>query len=315
MPEGGSSIYTDADGYQANIQDILDLLVLRPREFHARLTWADLSNLHLLRAKESSARVGHLTLRPDWVYVTFPARQGSTLFYDGIALEFGDFMLHSRGERLHQRTTAACEWSSIAITPAALSAFGRTLSERAFVAPAVGQFIRPPRANARRLERLHARACTVAEKHLDSMSNREVVRALEQDVVWALMSCLTIGKSESRAGSEKRPDVLPAFEAMLAKEPHRLLRTREICTFLCVSEATLRAKCLLALGMSPVRYQRLRRLKLVRTELLRAKSSSQAAVEEMVVRYGFSSLHRFVTEYWRVYGEMPPIRPLDPSDN
>ena len=76
MPEGGSSIYTDADGYQANIQDILDLLVLRPREFHARLTWADLSNLHLLRAKESSARVGHLTLRPDWVVRDLPGTTG-----------------------------------------------------------------------------------------------------------------------------------------------------------------------------------------------------------------------------------------------
>lgn len=45
MPAGGSSICTDSDGYQASVQDILDLVVLQPRNFHARLTWADLPSL------------------------------------------------------------------------------------------------------------------------------------------------------------------------------------------------------------------------------------------------------------------------------
>jgi AraC-like DNA-binding protein len=315
MPAGGSSISTDADGYQASVQDILDLVVLQPRNFHARLTWADLPSLQLLRAKELSARVGYLTLPPDWVYMVFPARQGSTLLYDGITLAFGDFILHSLGERLHQRTTGACEWASIAITPAALSAFGRALSGKTLVAPAVGQTVRPRRANGRRLERLHARACRAVERNLDSISNREVVRALEQDLIGALISCLANGKVQEDC---HRPDqgyaVLPAFELMLAKEPHRLLATREICVSLGISETKFRAVCSVALGMSPSRYQRLRRLKLVRAELLRAKSSAKSAVEETVVRYGFSSLNGFITEYWGAYGEMPPIRPLDPTD-
>lgn len=314
MPEGGSSIFTDANGYQAVMQDILDLLVLQPRAFHARLTWADLPNLQLLRAKEASARVGFMRLPSNRVFVTFPTRPGSALLYGGAVLEAGDLMLHSRGELLHQRTIAGCEWGSIAITPAALSEFGRTLSGQKLVAPGVGQFVHPRRADGRRLERLHARVCRMVERNLDSIANREVVRALEQDLIWALISCLANGKTEKDPrGSEKRPDVLPAFEAMLAKAPHKLLRTLGICTSLGVSEATLRAKCSLALGMSPGRYQRLRRLKLIRTELLQAKSNSAATLEEAVTSYGFPSLNRFVTEYWRVYGEMPPIRPLEPA--
>jgi hypothetical protein len=114
MPEGGSSISTDADGYQAVIQDTLDLLVLEPRAFQARLTWADLPNLQLLRAKEASARVGFMRLPWDQMFVTFPTQRDSTLLYTHAVLEFGDLMLRSRGEHLHQRTTAACEWASIA---------------------------------------------------------------------------------------------------------------------------------------------------------------------------------------------------------
>jgi len=52
------------------------------------------------------------------------------LHYDDIALQFGDLMLHCRGEFLHQRT-------SVAITWAAPSKFGRTLAGRTRTAPAV----------------------------------------------------------------------------------------------------------------------------------------------------------------------------------
>ena len=315
MPEGGSSIFTDAHGYQACIQDILDLVVLQPREFYARLTWADLSNLQLLRAKEVSVRIGFMRLPSDRVFVTFPAQSDSALFYGSRWLRFGDLMLHSRGERLHQRTTAACEWASISIAPATLSAFGRSLSERHLVAPAAAQVVRPRRVDGRRLERLHARVCRTVERNLDSLYNREVVRAVEQDLISVLISCLAHGEvQQDRSRSDHRIKVLAAFEDILALEPHKLLRSREICAALGISESTLKAACMGTLGMSPGRYQRLRRLKRIRAELLRAKSSPKERIEDTIIRYGFSQLHRFVTEYWSFYGEMPPIRPLDRAD-
>ena len=313
MPECGSSIFTDADGYQTRIQDILDLVVLQPRKFYARLTWADLPNLQLLRAREVSVRVGFMTLPSDRVFVTFPSRPDSALLYGNVWLQFGDLMLHSRGERLHQRTTAACEWALVSIAPATLSAFGRSLSERHLVAPAATQVVRPRRADGRRLERLHARVCRVVERNLDSLSNREVVRALEQDLIWALISCLAHGKVQK--DHSRSDQVLSAFEDILAIEPHKLLRSREVCAALGISEATLKAACTRTLGMSPGRYQRLRRLKLIRAELVRAKSSPKERIEDTITRYGFSHLDRFVTEYWRFYGEMPPIRPLDRADD
>ena len=254
-----------------------------------------------------------MRLPPDRVFVTFPARSDSALLYGSSWLQFGDLMLHSRGERLHQRTTAACEWASVSIAPATLSAFGRTLSERHLVAPAAAQVVRPRRGDGRRLERLHARICRIVERNLNSLSNREVVRALEQDLISALISCLAHGEvQKDRSRSDHRIKVLAAFEDILAKEPHKLLRSREVCGALGISEATLKTACMRTLGMSPGRYQRLRRLKLIRAELVRAKSSPKEHIEDTIVRYGFSQLHRFVTEYWRFYGEMPPIRPLEP---
>ena len=42
LSAAGSSIFTDADGYQASLRDMLDLLVLNPQSFHAHLTWVEL---------------------------------------------------------------------------------------------------------------------------------------------------------------------------------------------------------------------------------------------------------------------------------
>src|SRR4051794_37397434 len=98
MPASGSSIFTDADGYQANLQDILDLLPLCPRNFHARLTWIELSTLNLLRAEEASSRLAYVKLPADRIFFVFPLDADSSLVCSGTELEFGGIMLHAPGE-------------------------------------------------------------------------------------------------------------------------------------------------------------------------------------------------------------------------
>ena len=78
MPAGGSSIFTDVDGYQANLRDIMDLLVPEPRLFHARLAWVELSHLGLLRAAETSPRVAYVTLPAELAFVTFSTNREVT---------------------------------------------------------------------------------------------------------------------------------------------------------------------------------------------------------------------------------------------
>jgi len=306
MPASGSCIFTDADGYQASLQEMLDLLVMRPREFRARLTWVELPQLRLLRAQEASPRVAYVSLPPEPVYVIFPTQRGLPLICNGTELQFGDFMLHSRGERLHQRTVAASRWGSIALTPALLSAFGRTIMGQDLVPPPVGRILRPLPADRLRLLRLHAQAGRIAETNLRHLSHPEVARALEQDLIWALATCLATGEPlDDPTVRRGQARILVQFEAVLAAaHPGRRPRMPEICSAIGVSDRTLRACCAKLLGMSPDRYQRLRRLKLVRADLLRG-DPEEVSIAEATKRYGFANLHRFVTEYRNAYGEMP----------
>jgi AraC-like DNA-binding protein len=312
MPDGGSSMFTHAGGYQSQLQDIIDLLVPQPRDFCARLTWLDLAELRLLRARETTPRVGFMRLPADLVFVIFPTRKDSVLVYGEATLRFGDIMVHAPGERRHQRTTAPCEWAAAALTPATLRAFGRTLAGQALAAPRAGRIMRPPRAESRQLLRLHAQAGRVAEKHLDRVANPEVARALEQELMLSLMGCLAFGMAQdSTRGSQRMTAILMSFEALLTAHPSRLLRTRDICSALNVSEVTLRAACAQGLGMSPGHYQRLRRLRLARAALLRDKPATDGTIQQTLQCWGFTNLHRFVMEYWRFFGEMPPVPPRD----
>ncbi len=153
------------------------------------------------------------------------------------------------------------------------------------------------------------------ETRLERIAHAEVVRALEQDLILALVNCLANGTAqEDRAAWRRKNDPLLSLETLLAAQSHRLLRTSEICSGLGISEKILRTSCLRALGMSPGRYQRLRRLKLVRAELLRARPAAKCRMEGVVTRYGFSDLHHFVAEYWQYYGEMPPVPPRNSID-
>jgi AraC-like DNA-binding protein len=309
MPAGGSSIFTDVDGYQANLRDMMDLLVPAPRLFHAGLTWVDLSHLGLLRAEEASARVAYVTLPAGLVFVTFPTKRDSPLICDGAVLQFGEIMLHGCGDRLHQRTTGASSWGSISMARATLMTYGRTIADRSLSLPRVRQRLRPLAKDRDFLLRLHAQAGRMADRALDRFGHEQVVRALEQDLILALVKCLSDGDRNDVADTGREvPSISVRFEAMLATNPYQLLRVIDICDAIGITAQGLKAFCSKALGMSAHRYQRLRRLKRVRAELLRVDRIPSTAVE-VLGRYGFADIHRFIAEYWNAYGEVPPLPP------
>ena len=288
MPASGSSIFTDADSYQASLQDMLHLLVLRPSEFHARLTWVELPALRLVQAQETSARTAYVVLSPDRVFVSFVTRKDSLLICDGTKLQFGDLVFHGLGERLHQRTTAASQWGLISMTPATMMAFGTTIADHSLRPPAAARIHRPLPADRRRLLLLHARAGRIAETNLDRIRHREVARALEQDLILAVITCLATGAvQEDRPIRHQHGGILVRFEEALTAYPDRRLTLPEICGAIGVSQHMLRTCCLELLGMDPARYLHLRNLERIRLALLRTDTIPEGTTE-VTKRYGFA---------------------------
>jgi len=314
MEGSGSVLFTDADAYQANLPAATRLLVTRAGEFRARLTRVELADLHLVHARETVSRIAYLTPSPQWVFIDFPAHRASSLICGGIQLQMGDFTFRGLGERLHQRTAAATTWGSIALTPAALRAYGKTLAGRDIIPPSCGEILHPPAADRRQLLRLHAEAVRIAETKLNHIGHSEVARAVDQDLIWALLTCLTTG--ERRGDSTVRragASVMVQFEEALMARPGRPLHVSEIRDTIGVSEHLLETSCLEVLGMGPAQYLRLRILDEVRRALVHADPAGESDAK-VTKRFGFADLGHFLTEFQSAFGDLPHINPRHPVD-
>lgn len=152
---------------------------------------------------------------------------------------------------------------------------------------------------------LHAQACRLAETRPKIIANPEVARAVEQAIIYALMTCLQTTRAAGKGLAAARHErIMIQFEEVLAEHLSQPLCLRELCGLIGVTERTLRLCCTEFLGVSPSRYVLLRRLKQARITL-RAADPATASVAEIARACGFSELGRFAGVYQTAFGEPP----------
>ena len=306
MAENGTATFANPDDYQAGIGDAgVNLIVTGGGDFNARLTWLHLRRFHVLRACENLSRIAFISLSPAQVFVSFPTSQGPPLTYSGLRLQFGDVVFHSRGERTHQRTSGESQWGLISLPPEQLAACGKALTGSKITAPPIGRVLRPSRSSAARLLRLHSSVCRLAETRHKLIANPEVARALEQELLHALVNCLTADAAGGNLKTKRHhADIMVRFEDALTAHTGPRPNMPSLCSAIGVPERTLRVCCTEFLGMSPTRYLLLRRLNMARSALWRANPAS-ASVAEIARIHQFMEPGRFAVTYRAIFGEMP----------
>ncbi|MGY3584108.1 AraC-like DNA-binding protein [Bradyrhizobium sp. USDA 4341] len=306
MAEHGTATFASPEDYSAAIGAArLSLFVTAGGDFNGRLTWLNLGGLHVLRGRENLPRIGFLVLPPAQAIISFPASGESSFAYCGLGLDFGDVVFHGLGERAHQRTDAEGVWGLISLPPEQFAACSRALTGQSIRPPSQGQVTRPARDAAKGLLGLFSKVCRLAETNRALIANPEVARALEQELLHALVNCLTTGATaESPRRRRRHTDVMIRFEEALAarSEPH--LNVSQLSAAIGVPERTLRQCCAEFLGMSPTRYYLLRRLNMARAAL-RCADPKTASVAAIARDHQFVELGRFAVAYRAVFGEMP----------
>ena len=127
MAENGTATFVNPDDYQSGIGSVsskgasVHFIVTGGGDFRARLTWLNLRRLRVLRGSENLPSIAYISLPPERVVVLFPTST-ATLIWGGLELRLGDFVLHGRGERTHQRTPGEGNWGLISLPPDQLSA-------------------------------------------------------------------------------------------------------------------------------------------------------------------------------------------------
>jgi AraC-like DNA-binding protein len=305
MSNSGTANFADPDGYECAFGGThVQLTVTGRGDFIARLTWLNLRHLKVLRGCEELPRIAYLSLPRTRTFVSFPTDEGP-LIWNGLALQLGDIVFHSRGERMYQRTTGEGRWGLISLPAPQLALYSNALSGRKIVAPPIGRVLRPQRNIAAHLLRLHTKACRLAETTDNLTEQPDIAKALEREMLHALVDCLAVDDVRGNwLKRQRHTNIMVRFENALAAHPGRQPAISELCSAVGVPERTLRMCCAEFLGMSPTKYVLLRRLNMVRSALRHADPET-ASVAEIARSYEFSELGRFAVTYRRIFGEMP----------
>jgi AraC-like DNA-binding protein len=255
--------------------------------------------LTLVVVDEAAPRIAFLTLAPARTFFSFPMR-GNT-GWNGVRLRRGDFVVHGSGGTLHQLANGGTRWGLVSVGVKDLAANQRTLLGASLAQVQGAQFVR---SSGRNVLRLHAQACRLAATKPDIMSHREVTRGLEHDLLYALVNVTDEGRAKMfSAGGAEHAEVMVGFERALAAQPHGQSLS-ELCASAGVSDHTLRLCCREFLGVSPLRYARLRRLNSARAALANGDNEGRN-LAALGKAHGFAKAGQFVAAYRALFGESP----------
>jgi AraC-like DNA-binding protein len=305
LPATSPILISDSHGYLANFAGaLIDVCFTGPGQFAARQTQAQLPHIWLTDIGEVLPRVARLFFAAKRTVALFATDADPEQFCDGVKLGRWDVMLlHGCDRPVHHRTQGPSNWGLIAADQTAFIAHCQALNGSDSGLPRQRQILRPTWSAAARLRQLHAKICDLASRTPSIMLHSEAARALENEVLHALVNCLA-GGGDHIPSPRRHIEIIDAFERILTLRLSEPLTVAGMCAEIGVPERTLRACCIKILGMSPSRYLRLRRLNMVRAALQCAKPMP-GTISTYAKRYGFSELGRFATFYRQTFGEAP----------
>ena len=209
----------------------ISLIVTAPGRFRADLTRIDLHQLWMQRSRELLPRIAHSAVRGDRNVIFFLADTNqASIYHTGIEIQPGHIVFDRRGAEHHHRSSSACYWGSMSLTPDDLAAAGQAVAGYDLIAPKVTRMIRPPDNLMSRLLRLHETAGHLAANVPDLLAHPEVSKAIEQELVLMMARCLTEGlkAADANVGHQRLP-VMRRFEQVLEANQGKPIYLAEIC--------------------------------------------------------------------------------------
>jgi AraC-like DNA-binding protein len=255
--------------------------------------------------EESGPLVRQLELRPQRVHISFLMLPQPLVIGDGIEIPFNSVVRHGNNCRYYERSAGPLQWGEVSLPADAFVLAGIALGDCDLTPPSNAVIVHPELPAMRTLRKLCAAVADLAEDAPVLLANSELARGLEQTLIRTIVGCLSPHDiSVSTAAQWRHRRIMNRFHQILDANPDRALFLPEICAALHVPERTLRLCCHEMLGMGPIRYLRLRRMRLAHRALRRARPDT-TSVTEVASRFGFWHFGRFATTYRSLFGEAP----------
>lgn len=305
MPSSSVRTFTEAADYAAGIRAAnIDMTALGRGNFRAKLVQVTLPNLWMQRFSETLPRIARTATSAARAIVVFPTSPRSVHVWGGREMPWGTLYRVGVGQEIFQRCGEFAETGSMSLQAESFSATVAAITHRDVRLRSSSLTVKPPPAAMARLYHLHSAAGALAESDPAILENAATAHSLEQELVFAMVSCVTEPAAEDSLALRHHQTILRAFRALIEANVGTPLYLPEICMALGVSNRTLQRCCLEQLGISPLRYLMLRRMHMVRRALTAAEPSP-GIITATATRYGFWELGRFSVSYRHIFGELP----------
>jgi len=297
--------FNDPHAYTAAVLTAdMQLFPTAKGDFRAELTQVVLNQLRMQRFEENLPRVHTGAVRRERKVFTFLTADQPEVSNRGRVFSVGEICADDY-ELQHVRTGGSYRLGAASLIPEDFAGSCKAIVGCELDADRGSRFIRPPPNVMGRFLRLHEMVGSLANAAPELFQLPEVVRSLDQQLIHALVRCVTDGSvSPSSSGKLRNQVIVARLEEFLEANLNTPLYLTEICAAVGAAERTIRHACEEYLGMGPIRYLTLRRMHLVRRALSRA-DSSMATVTQIATDHGFWELGRFAVAYHALFGEPP----------
>lgn len=208
----------------------LELVPTARGKFSAELISVCMNQLWIKRFYQNLPLINTGTMKPGRRVFTFLASsEPAAMRHCGMEVLSGDIIVNNFDE-MHQRTEAGFRMGSMSLTIDDLDAACKATTGREFCVAPCKHLVRPSPALMSRLLESHETVGEIARTMPDLLERPEVVRALEQQLIYLMVRCLTEGTvSTMTNGSYRHDKIMARFEAYLEAHPREPLYLTEIC--------------------------------------------------------------------------------------
>jgi hypothetical protein len=236
--------FTDPDPYAAAVR-VADMQVLPTAkgEFRAEITQVVLNEFWMQRFCENLPRVHTGAIRRGRNVFTFLTEDQPEVYNRGRVLELGEICSDDY-EMPHVRTSGGYRLGGASLESEVFAAACKTITGCEINADRRDQFVRPSPKLANRFLRLHEMVGKLAKTAPALFELPNVVRALEQQLVHALIRCVTDGIPSVISSSTLRSrSIVAKLEEFLEANSSSPVYLTDVCAAIGAAERTLRAAC------------------------------------------------------------------------
>ena len=261
MPWSRVLSFSDPFPCQAALQSVVqaEILPTARGSFHVDMTQISMNKLRMQRFDVVLPQISTVEIASDRKLIGFLAEPCSSYpQHCGMEVTPDDIFVYGY-DVLHQRSGSDYHIGTMSVPAKDFPLLCKTIVGREFLEEPRNAVVRPALASMSRLRKLHNAVGQLAQTAPDLLAQPEVCRALEEQLIHAMVQCLAEGAGvEPTTGGRSHDAMMVRFEEFLEANSDRPLYLAEICAAIGVAERTLRAACEEHLGMGPVSYTHLR---------------------------------------------------------